>query len=90
MERTISIAETEREISRILQEVIVSGDNYVVESQGERVAAVIPIEVYEQWKRKAFFAHAREVAARSNLSPEEADRLAEEAVQAVRAEYVST
>ena len=86
MERTIGIADTEREITRILQEVIADGENYVVESRGERVAAVVPIEVYDQWKeeRAAFLAKIREIQQRANLSPDEAERIADEAVQAVR------
>lgn len=48
---------------------------------------MVPIEVYEQWKRgrAAFFDQARAAAERANLTAEEADALAAEAVAAVRA-----
>jgi hypothetical protein len=47
---------------------------------------VVPIEVYEQWKRQreAFFARWEDVAKRLDLPEDEAMALATEAVQAVR------
>lgn len=88
MERTIGVVEAGREFASIVQEVA-RGDNYVVESpQGEPVAALVPIELYEQLKkyeRDKLRALIEEASQRANLSPEEAERLADEAVQAVRA-----
>ena len=87
MEKTIGAFEARRQFGKIIHEVVANGDKYVVERHGEPVVAVVPMRVYEQWKqqRDAFFQHAQETAERSNLSPEEADRLAQEAVAAVRA-----
>ncbi len=92
MEKTVSAFEARRQFGKILQQVIAKGDAYVVEKHGEPVAAVVPLEVYEQWKRErtAFFEQVRQIQARVNLSPNEADELAEEAVQAVRAAGRST
>jgi hypothetical protein len=64
----------------------------VVEKNGEPVAAVVPIEMYEKWKqrREAFFRRIREAAERSkhyeDVSEEETMRVANEAVKAVRTE----
>ncbi|HEX8682633.1 MAG TPA: type II toxin-antitoxin system Phd/YefM family antitoxin [Ardenticatenaceae bacterium] len=87
MERTIEALDAGRQFGKVLQEVVATGDQYVVEQHGEPVAAVVPIEVFEQWKRSRsnFFDRVRAISERSGLSPEEADRLAEEAVRAVRA-----
>lgn len=87
MEKTVSAFEARRQFGKILQQVIAKGDAYVVEKHGEPVAAVVPLEVYEKWKREreAFFVQVRQMQARANLSPDEADDLAEEAVKAVRA-----
>lgn len=87
MERTVAAFEARRKFGKLLQEVAARGDRYVVERHGEPIAAVVPIEIYEQWKRgrSAFFAQARAASERANLSPEAADALAAEAVQAVRA-----
>ncbi len=88
MEKTVGAFEARRNFGEILQEVAARGDRYVVERHGKAVAAVVPVEVYEQWKRARaeFFAKLRALAETANLSPEEADRLASEAVRAVREE----
>ena len=87
MEKTIGAFEIRRQLGRVLQDVAAKGDRFVVERHGEAIAAVVPIEVYEQWKqaRSEFFAGVRAVAERASLSPEEADQLVDEAVRAIRA-----
>ncbi len=87
MEKTVSAFEARRNFGRILQQVATKGDNVVVERHGEPVAVVVPLHVYEQWQRsrQSFFDKMRVAAERANMSPEEADALAEEAVRAVRA-----
>ena len=57
MEKRIGAFEARRQLGKVLQDVIANGDQYLVERHGEAVAAVVPIEVYRQWKnaRKAFF-----------------------------------
>ena len=86
MEKTVPAFEARRQFGKMLQDVLSRGDKFVVERHGEPVAAVVPIEVYEQWKRsrEAFFARLRDAAEKANMTPEEADALAEETVQAVR------
>ena len=88
MEKAIGAVEAGRSFEQILQDVATNGDRVVVEQEGEPVAAVIPIDMYNQWKksRADFFARMREVSARANLTPEEADQIAAEAVAAVRSE----
>jgi prevent-host-death family protein len=86
MEKVIAAFDARRQFGRVLNDVIARGDRFVVERHGEPVAAVVPIEVYEQWKRQreTFFARWEEVAERVNLPEDEAMRLATEAVQATR------
>ncbi len=86
-EKSIAAFEARRNFGKILQEVTAKGDKFVVERHGEPIAAVVPIRIYQQWKkeREGFFAQMQEIAERVNLSPEEADRLATKAVKAVRA-----
>ena len=87
MEKTVGAFDARRQFGRILQDVAVRGDKVVVERHGEPIAAVVPVHVYEQWKRRreAFFAKMRAVSEQASLSPEEAQRIAAESVQAVRA-----
>ena len=86
MEKTASAFEVRRSFGRILQEVAAKGDRVVVERHGEAVAAVVPIDVYNQWKRSRseFFERMRRASEQAALAPEEADQLAADAVQAVR------
>lgn len=86
MERRIGAFEVRRKFGKVLQEVI-RGDKFVVEKNGAPVAAVVPIELYERWKRerKAFFDEMRAVSERANLAEDEAGQLVAEAIAAVRA-----
>ncbi len=86
MEKLIGAFEARRQLGKILKEVAGKGDRYVVEYHGEPVAAVVPIELYAQWKRarEAFFDTLEASSERANVPPAEAEALAHEAVQAVR------
>lgn len=86
MEKTVGAFDARRNFGKMLQEILSKGDRFVVERHGEPVAAVVPIEVYRQWKksREAFFDRVRAASEMANLSPDEAEDLAEEAVSAAR------
>jgi antitoxin (DNA-binding transcriptional repressor) of toxin-antitoxin stability system len=87
MEKTVAADEVSRSLGRILQGVAAHGDHVVVEHDGQPVAAMVPIDLYNQWKRSRadFFQRIDEAARRANLTPDEADQLAADAVAAVRA-----
>ena len=87
MEKIIGAFEARRFFGRILQDVAARGDHVVVERHGEPIAAVVPIDVYNQWKRSRaeFFDRMRQASERADLTPEEADQLAADALAAVRA-----
>jgi prevent-host-death family protein len=86
VEKVIPAFDARRQFGRVLNDVVAKGDRFVVERHGEPIAALVPIEVYEQWKRNraAFFARWKKVAERSILSEQEAMALAKESVTAVR------
>jgi len=88
MEKVIPAFEARRAFGKLIQDVLVRGDQYVIERHGEAVAAVVPIEVYRQWQRRrqAFFDQMRQVSEGAGLSEQEAERLAQEAVDAVRSQ----
>lgn len=72
----------------MLKGVCKEGDDFVVEQDGEPVAAVVPFWLYNQWKRllEAFFARVAAIAERVNMDPDEAEALVNEAIREVRAE----
>ena len=86
MEKTIGAFEARRNFGKILQDVMVNCDNVIIERRGEPVAVVVPVEVYRQWQRsrQSFFRKLQEMAEQANMSPEEADELAAEAVRWAR------
>lgn len=85
---TIGAFEARRSFGKILDMVGFKGNTVVIEKNGERRVAVVPIDMVEKWeaRRSAFFNQMQVVSKRVNLSEEEAMRLANEAVQAVRKE----
>ncbi len=88
MEKMVGAFEARQQLGKILKAVAGKGDRYVVEYHGEPVAAVVPIQLYEQWKqrREAFFEQMRKTAERANVPEDEAEQLVAEAIQAVRTE----
>ncbi len=91
MEKTLSAFEVRRNFGKVLQGVAAKGDKVVVERHGEPVAVVVPVELYRQWEserqkaREDFYRKLRSIAERADMDPDEADKLAEEAVRWARA-----
>jgi prevent-host-death family protein len=80
--------EARRTFGKILDTVGFRGDAVIVEKNGERLAAIVPIQMLDKWEeeRTAFFDQMRVVSERADVPYEEAQELAGQAVQAVRAE----
>jgi prevent-host-death family protein len=87
MAKQLGVTEARREFSSIVEQVQYRGDSYVISRYGKPAAAVVPIEVYESWQRQReeFFELIRDMQNEADLSREEADRMAAEAVADVRA-----
>lgn len=85
---TIDTLEVCRNFRRLLTDVGYTGVNIVVEKNGEKLVAIVPIEVLEYWKRnrKKLFDTLRQLQQEANLSPEAADTLAAEAVSVTRSQ----
>ena len=87
MERELGITKARENFSEIVEQVQYQRDSYIISRHGKPAAAVVPVEVYQSWKRQRqeFFAQIRQMQQEADLTPEEAVRLAAEAVAAVRA-----
>jgi prevent-host-death family protein len=85
---TISAWDARRTFGKVLDTVGFRGDTVVVEKNGERLAAIVPIQMLDKWEeeRRAFFDDMRRISQRSKLTEDETMELASEAVEAVRAE----
>ena len=86
MERMLGIAKAREDFSTIIEQVQYQGESYIISRHGKPAAAVVPIEVYQTWKRQReeFFDLIRQAQQEANLAPEQAERLAAEAMAAVR------
>jgi len=86
VDRTLGIAKAREAFSTIVEQVQYRGQSFVISRHGKPAVAVVPIEVYESWKRQRaeFFDRFQQIQSAADLSPEAADRLAVEAVASVR------
>ena len=86
MEKILGVTQARAEFSTLVEGVQYQGDTYIINRHGKPAAAVVPIQVYEAWKRERsqFFESIRQMQQEANLEPEEADRIAAEAVKAGR------
>lgn len=78
VERVIGAFEARRTFGKLLRDVEAKRGPVVVERNGEPVAAVVPMDLYNRWKedREALFGSIRTAAERANLTDQEAMTLA--------------
>ena len=84
MERKLGLAKAREKFSEIVEQVQYQGESYVINRHGKPAAAVVPIEVYENWKRqrRTFFETIRKLQeANQKFDP---DQVWEEVLQAQR------
>jgi len=65
MEKVIGVTKARDEFRKIVDEVLYQGDKYVINRHGKPAVAVVPVQVYENWKqqRKRLFELISEVQA---------------------------
>jgi prevent-host-death family protein len=87
MEKTIGVTKARDEFRKIIDEVQHQGDKYVINRHGKPAVAVVPVQVYENWKqqRKRLLELISEVqAANPEADPDEVMQDVVVAQQAVR------
>ena len=86
MEKKIGLAQARKEFSKVINDVQYQGESYIISRHGEEAAAVVPLQVYQNWieGRENFFNSIREFQSASNLDQQQAKKLAEEAVAHAR------
>jgi prevent-host-death family protein len=85
MERELGITKARETLSDVVEQVQYQGATYIISRHGKPAAVVVPIEVYETWKRqrKAFFDAVRRLqSANEAMDP---DRVMEDVLQAQQA-----
>jgi prevent-host-death family protein len=87
MEKQIGATKARDMLRNILDEVQYKGDKYIIKRHGEPAVAVVPIQIYENWKqqRKRLLELIREVQeANEDADPDEVMAEVLAAQQAVR------
>lgn len=87
MERNLGVTEAREKLSEMVDQVQHQGDTFIISRHGKPAAAVVPVKVYESWKRQReeLFETIRKIQeANKDADPEEVMRDVLEAQQAIR------
>ncbi len=86
MQKVVGVTEARKKFSSIVEQVQYRGDAYLISRYGKPAAALVPVEVYEDWQRQRaeFFDLIRDMQKEADLSPDEANQVAAEAGAAIR------
>ncbi|WP_420628749.1 type II toxin-antitoxin system Phd/YefM family antitoxin [Candidatus Leptofilum sp.] len=87
MEKSIGVTKARDLFRSIIDEVQYRGDKYVINRHGKPAVAVVPVEIYENWKkqRSRLLALINEVqSANPDAEPDEVMQDVLEAQQAIR------
>ena len=93
MQKQLGLSEARGRLTQIINGVLYDRDTYIISKQGKPVAAVVPLDVLEQWQaeRDRLFEVMDEVHEQNqDLDPDELMEVILEAQQAVRTKTVST
>lgn len=93
MEKSIGVTKARDQFRSIVDEVQYRGDKYVINRHGKPAVAVVPVEIYENWKkqRMRLLALIQEVQeANPDADPEEVMQDVLEAQQAIRSQSNQT
>ena len=87
MERKLGVTKAREKFGEIIDRVQYQGDTFIINRHGRAAAAVVPVEVYENWKqqRRMFFDAIRKMQDdNKDIDPEEVWEDVLKAQQAVR------
>jgi prevent-host-death family protein len=87
METLVGVTKAREKLSEIVESVQYQNDAYIISRHGRPAAAVVPIEIYESWKRqrKELFTLIKQFQeASGEADPDEVMQDVLEAQQAVR------
>jgi prevent-host-death family protein len=52
MEKALSITKAREEFSSLMAQVQYQGDTFIINRHGKPAVAIVPVQVYEAWKRQ--------------------------------------
>ena len=87
MEKTLTVTKARESFNNIVDDVENQGDKYIISRKGKPAIAIVPLTIYENWKRQRqrFFQLVDEVQeANSDANPQEVMTDVLEAQQSTR------
>ena len=86
--KTIAVSELDPETRQLVRDAGEGKIHLTIVDNGDPVAAIMPLQMAREWEaeRQRFFDTLRDMQAAANLTPEEAEALAREAVEAARSQ----
>jgi prevent-host-death family protein len=87
MERELGITKARETLSDMVERVQFQGDTFIISRHGKPAAAVVPIEIYENWKRqrREFFDAVRRIqSTNEEVDPDQVMKDILQAQQAIR------
>lgn len=87
MERGLGITKARETLSDVVEQVQYQGDTYIISRHGKPAVAVVPIKVYENWKRqrREFFDAVRRIqSTNEGVDPDQVIKDVLQAQQALR------
>lgn len=94
LSNTVSAVQARKQFGKLLDKAFYRNESFIVERSGEPRAVIVPLQAYQEMKRKKQEAKARlfsmidEISARNkDVDSEEIQVAIDEAVAEVRAEY---
>lgn len=85
MDREIGITKARETLSTLVERVQLQGDTYVINRYGKPVAAIVPTEVYENWKQQRIEIFDTIARIRSRNEGVDPDQVMEDILQAQQA-----
>lgn len=89
MANSVTTIELRNKLGEVLDRTFYRHETFVIERKGRRLAAIVPMEQYEQMQMREnrFDKNLARIRERfADLSPEEVEKMVDEAVRAVRRE----
>jgi prevent-host-death family protein len=94
MEKTVGAYEARRQFGRLIEEAFYQKDSFVVERSGRPMAAIVPIDTYQRWRRVAkerVFLMLEEVWQRNEGTPDEVlENEVEQALETLRQDRLAS
>lgn len=86
MTKTTTAIKARRNLGQLLEEAFYKGDEFIIERAGKPMAALIPVQEFENWQRQreADFVLFDEIRTKAKAKPEEVEKEVSQSISEIR------